>query len=584
MSFHYDLTVLNSQKNLISFLEINEKDFERVLAFVPDEKPHDAGPFERVVTISIPLFIRHEIPKKNSKRGIRIVWEPTFLKRNYKALGRRLNSFFAHAVRGFPHPRTFGYIGGRNIRENAWDHRGHTNLISIDLKDFFPSIKAGRISGFLVSTGIEPTVAELLSRFVTIGGALPLGLPTSPTIANAICTPLDFEMDALAQKYQATFSRYADDITFSSNATLPPFEEMTACVRAHGFDIAESKTRRSRRGQAHYVTGLSISDPIQPHVPRGRKHKLRQELYYAEKFGLRDHLHHLGINHERHQHEINRLDGLVKFTAYHEPRLRARLRTAWDEILQESGDSPSFEPKNFDRAPFHIYIDEAEYSRPDGVTILALAMAVSQYQDQIDVAAEEVLNAELSDLWAEGKRKVLQKEGLHFSQVTISLRKSYVEKMRSLPFEAYVAMAPLDPAHYEETYIKLLSSMITRRLMAAESQAAFFVFEKNDKVSQTAISDVISEAFVRLECKNSRRPRMYTVKFTGKPNFGLSTPDFLLGVLGRYLAIKPRKESQPDLYERMFERLRDKYKLISDLGNAQEYSRRRDIKPWDASG
>lgn len=581
MSFHCDLTVLRRRENLINFLELDEEVFEQVLAFVPYGKLVDAGLVDGVKALSIPHFFRHEIPKKNKKRGIRVVWEPTFLKAHYKALGRRLNSFFTHAVKNFPHPRTFGYIGRRNIRENAWDHRGHANLISIDLEDFFPSIKAGRVSDFLVSTGVEPKVAELLSRFVTIGGALPLGLPTSPTIANAICMPLDMEMDELARKYHATFSRYADDITFSADATLPPLAEITACVQAHGFEIAESKTRRSRLGQAHYVTGLSVSDPVRPHVPRGKKRRLRQELYYAEKFGLQDHLHYLGIDDDRFiQHEVNRLDGLVKFTAYHEPRLRTWLRTTWDAILQQSGDNPSFEPKNLAGAPFHIYVDEAEYRRPDGGAILALAMAVSQHQDQIDAATEEILNAELSDPWAAGRRKVLQTEGLHFSQVTKDLQKAYVERLRSLPFEGYVAMAPLDPAQYEATYIELLSYMIRRRLMAAESRAAHFVFEKNDKVRQTAVEQVIKETFVTLKVMNNRRPEIYTIVFAGKPNLGLSVPDCLLGALGRYLLVQPRKEDEPDLYERMFERIRDKYKLICDVGNSREYSRRRDIKPW----
>ncbi len=123
------------------------------------------------------LFHRHEIPKKNWRRGHRTVWEPILLKNNYKALARRLNNFFAHKLKGFPLARTFGYIGGRNIRENARDHCGHRHLVSVDLQDFFPSIKAPRIAAFLRSTGIVPTVADLLSRSVTIEGSLPLGLP-----------------------------------------------------------------------------------------------------------------------------------------------------------------------------------------------------------------------------------------------------------------------------------------------------------------------------------------------------------------------------------------------------------------------
>jgi len=124
--------------------------------------------------------------------------------------------------------------------------------------------------------------------------------------------------------------------------------------------------------------------------------------------------------------------------------------------------------------------------------------------------------------------------------------------------------------------------MIRRRLMAAEGRAAYFVFEKNDKVRQNAVEQVIEEAFVTLKLINNRRPETYTVQFAGKPNFGLSVPDSLLGALGRYLLVKPRKTDETDLYELIFERIRDKYKLIFDLGNTTEYSRRREIRPWAA--
>jgi RNA-directed DNA polymerase len=156
MPFQYDLTRLQNREQLIGFLELNEGFFEDVLAFAPGTR-RDTEYSDKGITLIGPLlFHRHEIPKKNRRRGYRTVWEPTFLKNNYKALARRLNDFFAHKLEGFPHARTFGYIGGRNIKENAQDHCGHRNLISLDPKDFFPSIKALRIGAFLQSIGIVP--------------------------------------------------------------------------------------------------------------------------------------------------------------------------------------------------------------------------------------------------------------------------------------------------------------------------------------------------------------------------------------------------------------------------------------------
>jgi RNA-directed DNA polymerase len=488
----------------------------------------------------------------------------------------------AHKLDGFPHARTFGYVGGRNIRENARGHCGNKHLVSIDLKDFFPSIKAPRIAALLKETGVEPAVADLLSRFVTIEGQLPLGLPTSPTIANAICLPIDKELEALAQKHAATFSRYSDDISFSSNGALPSQNDIAACVERHGFEISVSKTRVSILGQAHYVTGLSVTDPAHPHIPRKKKHRLRQELYYAEKHGLNDHLHHLGIQDHYVQRYVNRLDGLVKFTAHHEPRLSAHLKTAWTKVLQTSGHSPSFKPKKQHQIPFFIFIDEAEYVRPDGNRVLALAMSASQHQDRVNRGTQEVLNTTLSDIWAAGDRDAIAKRGVHFSDVTEDVRLTYIERMRFLPFEGYVAMALLPTASaYEATYLRLLNAMVKRRLMASESRFAFFRFEQNSKVRQGVVRKVVLDAYISLKNSNNRHPEDCNVEFVEKPNLGLSAPDFLLGVLGKYLVSGPEQEGKPPQRNKLlFERIHDKYRLILDIDDWVEYSRRRPIQPW----
>jgi hypothetical protein len=126
--------------------------------------------------------------------------------------------------------------------------------------------------------------------------------------------------------------------------------------------------------------------------------------------------------------------------------------------------------------------------------------------------------------------------------------------------------------------------MISRRLMAAESQAANFVFERNDKVRQTAVKGVIEEAFVKLRLVNSRRPQTYTLEFVGKLNLGVSVPDALLGVLGSYLKVQPTKAGETNREELLFESIRHKYKIIFNLGAPREYSRRNQIKPWAVTG
>jgi RNA-directed DNA polymerase len=126
-----------------------------------------------------------------------------------------------------------------------------------------------------------------------------------------------------------------------------------------------------------------------------------------------------------------------------------------------------------------MFIDEAEYVRPDGIRLLAIGMTVSQHQYQVNLAAQEILEDAISDQWAAGDRDAITKRGLHFADAHPDLRLAYIKRMRLLPFEGYVAMAQLSSASdYEATYIRLLNSMIKRRLMAAESRLAALIFEK----------------------------------------------------------------------------------------------------------
>lgn len=581
MAFVSDLRRLQSKAHLLTFLAIDEKSFDSIVGF----QPGAAKDFDEVLLareITFPIFFRHDIPKKNRSRGFRTVWEVVGPEKYiYKALSRQLDGYFKGVIANYPHPSAFGYVSGRNISKNAANHSGQKRLMSVDLEDFFPSISESRVCGLFVSTGIADEVSRLLAGFLTIGGKLPLGLASSPVVANAICAPLDDSLKRLADGVGAVYSRYADDLAFSANNELPDIEEVRSIVAQNGFSIADKKTRRSVIGQAHYVTGLSVSDPERPHIPRSKKRRLRQEMYYAKKHSLEDHLSRQGfIDDQTIQQAVNRLDGMVKFAAFHEPKLAARLKSTWAGVLRESSYKPSFKPKNFDGAPFVLVFDEAEFGW-NGRRCLALGISVSQHQDRVDLATEEVLQAALSDVWADGNREAIRKRGIHFADATEDLRLRYVDVMRTLPFEGYVAFGALgDAAEYEATYLRLLNSIIKRRLMAAESRSARLVFEENSKVGRAAIEAAVKRACQDLAKHDNRRPEECFVGFASKPASSLSVPDFLLGVLGKYLRSGPDGGQEPIPREKlMFERLRDKYRLILDFDSRTEYSRRKPISP-----
>lgn len=576
----YDLRRLRTRQDFIRFLGLTDEVLEQILAFEPLTDSPDATPNAELN--SIPAFLKHKIPKRNRARGHRVAWEPIYAKLAYKRLARIFGKFFEYGFSAFPHPAAFGYLGGRNIRENAHLHCGHRNLLVVDIEDFFGSIKRERLETLFLSLGLTAEVAALFSRFVTIDGAVAAGLPTSPVLSNAVFHPIDQALQAMAADIGAVYSRYSDDLSFSSNEVLPDIADIHAILAHGGFRLAAEKTRRSKIGQAHFVTGLSVSDLSQPHVARKKKQRLRQELHYADKFGLRDHLMRIGAkNASEVQEQINRIDGMVKFVAFHEPALSGLLKPRWTKILSDAGLRPSFEPRRQSRAAFHVCIDEAEFRSPNG-QILALGISASQHYGQVERKAADILEDALGDLCEAGDVEALEKKGLHFADATQDLRLCFVKALQSLPFEGYVVMGTLDrPEYYEATYLRLLGAVIRRRLMAAESELAIFIVERNDKVAENKIRDLIASALETLRIENNRRPKGAAVNFVSKPHLGVSVPDFLLGVLGCYLRSSARAPNESEPRDRLlFERIRDKYRLILDADNWTEYSRRNPIVPW----
>ena len=126
------------------------------------------------------------------------------------------------------------------------------------------------------------------SYLATLPGGLAvdhvLGSRRSLGVGTVSYTHLD-----VYKRQGCTYSRYADDMAFSSAMALPTRFEVASALAAEGFRLSESKFRKTVRGQAHYVTGLSISESV-PHAPRALKRRLRQELYYSTKFGIAEHL------------------------------------------------------------------------------------------------------------------------------------------------------------------------------------------------------------------------------------------------------------------------------------------------------
>ncbi|WP_165026920.1 retron St85 family RNA-directed DNA polymerase [Dysgonomonas sp. ZJ279] len=188
------------------------------------------------------------------------------------------------------HSSAHGFINSKSIITNAKIHTGQTELLKLDLKDFFPSISLNRIISVFKNVGYPNQIAFYLAKICTYEECLPQGAPTSPCLSNIIAKNLDKRLMKLAKSLNLRYTRYADDLTFSGNK-IPAkvIEYISTIIVDEGFVINQDKTRLYKNKGQRIVTGISVLEK-ELKLPREYKRVLRQELFFIEKYGLKSHL------------------------------------------------------------------------------------------------------------------------------------------------------------------------------------------------------------------------------------------------------------------------------------------------------
>ncbi|HZY79128.1 MAG TPA: reverse transcriptase family protein [Cyclobacteriaceae bacterium] len=200
-----------------------------------------------------------------------------------------------------------GFVTKRSIVTNATPHLKAEVVINIDMKDFFPSITYPRVKGVFQSLGYSEQVATIMALMCTepqcdeieLDGItyyaagterlLPQGAPTSPAITNIICRKLDVRLNGVAKKLGFTYTRYADDLTFSASGeavksvkTLMGF--IRKVVREENLTIHPDKIRILRKGACKEVTGIVVNDKLS--IRAKDLDRFRALLYQIEKTGI----------------------------------------------------------------------------------------------------------------------------------------------------------------------------------------------------------------------------------------------------------------------------------------------------------
>lgn len=271
---------LNTSRDVAGLLEVN---FSQLTYYL----------YRRPIISNYKVF---RIIKKTG--GERIIYAPIS---PIKILQRKLNNILQLIYS--PKRCVQGFVPGKSILTNAQTHIRRGSVLNIDLSNFFPSINFGRVRGMFMANpySIPEKPATVLAQICCVDGHIPQGAPTSPVVSNMICGKLDSDLLQLARRFRCSYTRYADDITFSTTRDRIPSQlgtliyenELTRAeigdllrsrIESNGFSVNSAKLRIQGRGTRQEVTGLTVNSS--PNVRRKYIRQIRAIVHAIEKFGF----------------------------------------------------------------------------------------------------------------------------------------------------------------------------------------------------------------------------------------------------------------------------------------------------------
>lgn len=195
------------------------------------------------------------------------------LKKSSKKLYNKLSTYYDEikTQNNFTSKISHGFEKNRSIVTNAEVHKNKRYVVNLDLLDFFPSINFGRVRSYFIKNNyfeINDDIATILAQLTCYKGTLPQGAPTSPLIANMICNIMDIRILKIAKKYRLDYTRYADDLTFSTNNKYflndydKFLEDIKNIIHRSGFELNSKKTRLLFSNSRQEVTGLVVNKKI----------------------------------------------------------------------------------------------------------------------------------------------------------------------------------------------------------------------------------------------------------------------------------------------------------------------------------
>lgn len=218
------------------------------------------------------LYIDFEIPKKTG--GTRKISSPSNdlkeIQKNIAKLLEKQQEIFLKE-NNIKSNISHAFTKDKSIMTNALIHKHKKYVLNIDLEDFFDSFHFGRVAGYFEKNEnflFPKKTAVILAQLTCYNGKLPQGAPSSPIITNLICNILDMKLLKISKKFKVDYSRYADDLTFSTNNNnfieeLDTFlSQLEQIINKSGFEVNKKKTRIQYRESKQMVTGLVVNKKV----------------------------------------------------------------------------------------------------------------------------------------------------------------------------------------------------------------------------------------------------------------------------------------------------------------------------------
>lgn len=216
------------------------------------------------------------------------------------------------------HPAAVGFRCGRSVVDNAAPHLGKRYVLKMDIHDFFGSIRSPRVRQTFKKIGYPENVSKVLGALCCLHRHLPQGAPTSPALSNIVGYEMDRKLAALAAEYGLTYTRYADDLTFSGDV-FPKEQiipQVKRIIRDEKFEPNHKKTHFMNQSSRKIITGVSVASGVKLTIPKSKKREIRKNVYFILTKGLAEHQRSIGSHDPAY---LKRLIGMLCYWRAIEP-------------------------------------------------------------------------------------------------------------------------------------------------------------------------------------------------------------------------------------------------------------------------